>query len=227
MRDKWNRFTKGHNLIDLTGQKIAQWTVIRLFSKNKKGRTYFWCRCECGKEKAVLAQNLKNGQSKNCGHDRQSKIAASVRTHGMHDSSEYGIWRGIVDRCTRSKRPEYPLYGGRGIKVCDSWKNSFEQFYKDMGPKPSKKHSIDRIDVNGNYEPANCRWACRSVQGLNKQNAKGVRKMGEKYQARIRKNRKEKVIGYFATYEEAHQAYKTARDELIQELLNEAKPNLI
>lgn len=87
--------------------------------------------------------------------------------HGLSKTRENRIWRGIKDRCYNPNRPEYKRYGGRGIKMCDEWKNDFTAFYKDMGNRPSPQHSVDRIDQDGDYEPSNCRWATRVEQQNN------------------------------------------------------------
>lgn len=98
-------------------------------------------------------------------------IKANMKeNHGMTNSDEYGIWTDIKTRCTNSKSWSYKNYGGRGIVVCDRWKTSFLSFYSDMGPRPSKDHSIERIDNSGNYEKSNCKWATSLEQGKNKRN---------------------------------------------------------
>ena len=102
------------------------------------------------------------------------KHVANMRTHGMSSSPEYKSWCGIKERCLNANNPKWKDYGGRGIKVCQSW-HRFENFIEDMGKKPSKKHSVDRIDNDGNYEPDNCRWATQLQQARNKRDVKTYR----------------------------------------------------
>lgn len=99
--------------------------------------------------------------------------------HGMRKSPEYFVWRGFVTRCENPNNHAFAHYGGRGITVCARWRQSFAEFYADMGPRPSPKHSIDRIDVDGDYEPSNCRWATATTQIRNKRNTLRVEYRGE------------------------------------------------
>lgn len=112
--------------------------------------------CKCGRE-YLIRINLLNVRD-SCG-----KCRGGIKTHRLYKTPEYRAWKGMRGRCNNTKDTRYASYGGRGIKVCDRW-DSFKNFYTDMGPKPSPKHSLDRIDNDGNYEPSNCRWAINKIQ---------------------------------------------------------------
>lgn len=162
---------------DITGLKFGRLTAIGFHSyrNEKQGkrtrRMAVWvCECECGNKKAMQAVLLKSGTSRSCGClqlETMKTNGLAAAKHGMHRSAEYGIWAGMKYRCNNPKSRIYNYYGGRGITVCDRWLHSFEAFYADMGPRPSPKHSIDRIDNDGNYEPGNCRWATQAQQAAN------------------------------------------------------------
>lgn len=117
------------------------------------------CECNCGTVKGVRRYNLLYSVSKDCG--------CSKRTHGMTGTPEYRTWAGMINRCTNPNEPGWDNYGGRGITVCPEWRNSFEQFFADMGPKPSPGFSLDRVDNNKGYSPSNCRWADPKTQARN------------------------------------------------------------
>jgi len=124
------------------------------------------CLCECGVETRVFGGNLSREHTRSCGCLHREFASVTAKTHGMTKSSEFHIWQGMLARCYNPDMKKYNRYGGRGISICDRWKNSFENFYIDMGMKPSRLHSIDRVNNNGNYEPDNCRWITRK-QNMN------------------------------------------------------------
>lgn len=150
--------------LNLTGQTFERLTCLGPVKNT--GRGILWlCQCSCGKQTKVLAYHLRRGSVKSCGC---LKKEASYVKHGMYGTPEYNTWRSILKRCFNSKNPAYPRYGAAGITVCDRWKDSFEDFYADMGPRPADKTSIDRYPNNaGNYEPGNCRWATAEEQAKN------------------------------------------------------------
>lgn len=156
---------------DLTGQKFGRLIVASFLCASKRGVAIWRCTCTCGKEVAVRGGNLRSGNTSSCGcwnrEVRRTKTLIHGHRVGGACSSEYGSWCGMKGRCHNKKDKAYKWYGGRGISVCERWRDSFEAFYEDMGPKPSPELSIDRIDNDGNYEPGNCRWATAKQQTRN------------------------------------------------------------
>jgi hypothetical protein len=158
-------------LIDLTGKTYGRLTVISLHSKKPRAR---WnCICSCGIKKSILANALKAGNVQSCGClGRTTHITHGESTNGKI-TKEYGTWRKIKQRCFSKSCKEYLYYGNRGITICNRWL-IFANFLDDMGRAPSPKHSIDRIDNNGNYEPINCKWSTTVEQCNNRRTTRIV-----------------------------------------------------
>lgn len=157
------------------GSKFGNWTVIEFSHYGKNSNPYYLCECTCQKRKAVLKHSLTSGDStkcKSCSAKIHMTGKTNSKTHGFTDSPEYSSWAHMRRRCTDKTDKAYKNYGGRGITVCARWLDSFTNFLNDMGLKPSSKHSIDRIDNSGNYEPNNCRWATQLQQNRNKRVSK-------------------------------------------------------
>lgn len=161
-------------LHDLTGQKFNRLTAIR-FVKMQGGSSIWLWKCDCGREKEIGAAMVKRGSTQSCRclhREKVAEVGKATRKHGMCKRPEYMTYHAMLQRCNNKKNHAYDDYGGRGIKVCARWQGpkGFENFYKDMGPKPSSNRSIDREDNDGNYEPSNCKWGTQKEQHDHRRN---------------------------------------------------------
>lgn len=150
---------------DLTGLRFGKLTALRYVGVHKYGSSLWLCKCDCGKEKIITSSNLMSGRSHSCGCLRSelAKVNLSTHKHGLNRTRIYSIWCGMKRRCYRESHEHYKDYGGRGITVCDKWQ-AFEGFLEDMWESYEENLTLDRIDVNGNYEKDNCRWATQKQQ---------------------------------------------------------------
>lgn len=171
--------------LNIIGLRFERLTVLsELPERTKQGKVLFECKCDCGNIINVIGSKLKNGWTKSCSclQKEKAKLATPPnKTHGLSKTLIYSTYYTMISRCNNINNESYPHYGGRGITVCERWMESFENFISDMGEKPTKNHSIDRIDVNGNYEPSNCRWATKIEQENNKTDNRIIFHKGKNY----------------------------------------------
>jgi hypothetical protein len=167
--------------IDMTGLKVGRLTVLAQMGNDRYGAALWTCRCDCGGQITARGASLRNKGVQSCGclHIEQATrhatevLAPMAVKHGAHDTREYGIWANMRDRCNNPNCKDYAFYGGRGVAVSQTWDDSFEAFFADMGRSPSPKHSLDRFpDTDGNYEAGNVRWATPIEQANNKRNTR-------------------------------------------------------
>lgn len=185
------------------GQKYGRLTPVEVVGKNKFGLLLYKCLCECGNEKIVGSRYLTDGKTVSCGCKR-------AKQNGLSDSITYKSWKSAKQRCTNPHNHNYKNYGARGITMCKEWLESFSTFVQDMGERPSVEYTLDRIDVNGDYEPNNCRWATHKQQS---------------------NNRRDNVIiyvdGVYLTVAQFTQKYKLNRSNVDYELRRNLPPNEI
>lgn len=158
---------------DLTGQRFGKLLVLEQHGRNSRKNVLWLCQCDCGNTHIVASPALLNGSTNSCGCLHKERQKAAVTKHGKWDTALYKKWQGMKTRCFNKKAANYGDYGGRGITVCEEWKNDFQAFYEwAMASGYAPGLSIDRIDVNGNYCPENCRWATIEVQNNNQRKSR-------------------------------------------------------
>lgn len=165
-----------------SGDIYGKLKVIRFVRTDPKKGDMWECECACGKSRIMFDSELPVSSKTQCRHAHRSGISRKPQKEFCKTKlREYKIWQSMKYRCDTLLSRKFPRYSERGITVCDRWKNSFEDFYADMGPAPSDRHSIDRIDNDGNYEPNNCRWATDTLQALNRNGVQLVEHEGTIY----------------------------------------------
>ena len=160
----------------------GRWSVLSGHERqDAAGRRMLLCACSCGSEPRYVDHYfLKSGRSKSCGCYRAEVSRRRQTTHGKGKTPEYRNWSEMIQRCTNDKRNVYHIYGAAGVSVCDRWRDSFEAFFEDMGPRPTISHSLDRWpNPNGNYEPGNVRWATPKQQARNRSTTLQITRRGQ------------------------------------------------
>ena len=168
-----------------TGTRFGRWIVLGQGTPLVErvtgcARQRLRCRCDCGSTRDVMKSRRRSGKSRSCGCLQKTLVGNRARTHGDSNSPEYRSWRSMLTRCLNPRHHNYHNYGGRGITVCDRWRKSFAAFLEDVGPRPSRSHTLDRFpDNNGNYEPDNVRWATPVEQHRNTRTNRMITFRGE------------------------------------------------
>lgn len=166
----------------LIGEKFGRLTVVSLLDERKHRYCAWLCHCTCGNDSVVTTSNLTMGRTKSCGclRNEARTIAGKIQgkrnvSHGLTNSREYSSWLAMKQRCLTPNNPKYPRYGGRGITICDSWVDSFQNFYNDMGERPHSM-TIERVDNDGSSSPDTIFWATATMQARNRSNSNRNRK---------------------------------------------------
>lgn len=166
----------------IEGTRYGRLVAVREVERGPRNLRRFLCHCDCGAETIVGLAYLRSGSTRSCGCLRDELLHLNWRKHGEsagQRTPEYRSWKSMCERCQNPHNRAFPGYGGRGISVCDRWRNSYEAFLADMSRRPTSRHSLDRINVDGNYEPGNCRWATMLEQNNNRRSNRRIEIGGE------------------------------------------------
>jgi hypothetical protein len=196
-------------LVDRTGQRFGRLVVLEQAGRTVSKKVLWKCKCDCGNETQTDSGSLVTGNTESCG----CILKEAITKHGGWKKSSYNTWRAMIRRCNNPKDKDYPKYGGKGVSVCPEWLD-YATFAKDMG-EPQGDETLDRIDVYGNYEPSNCRWAGLTQQARNvrvransETGVTGVVLYKNRYYAKITVKKKNYYSKVFNTIEEAAAARK-------------------
>lgn len=210
---------------DIKGKRFGRLLVKELSHIDKHKKAHWVCICDCGEETVVLASNLRTGRTTSCGCYRKEIEKIASVTHGLSRTDGkvnrlYSIWLDMKKRCNNKKNKEFKNYGARGIKVCEEWIDDYPAFHEwAIQNGYNENLTLDRIDVDGDYSPDNCKWSTLAEQAKNKRisprNTTGVsgvtyKKSIKKYTVRIGVNGRRIYIGDYKTLEEAKEARKLA-----------------
>ena len=209
------------NRHDITGRRFGRLVVQAPAETAANGCARWECECDCGTLTIVKAKHLKAGATRSCGCLRRDTNTALKGTHCLSHTAEYRIWRLMKYRCQDKSAKSYVNYGGRGIDIDPRWE-AFETFYQDMGPRPSEKHTLERVDNDRGYSPENCVWATRVEQMRNQRPRKGnttgvpgvVRHRSGGFEVCIGVGGKRRYVGYYSNLLDAFAARKSAENKL-------------
>lgn len=165
---------------DMHGKRFERLVVLEYAGSRGPNQNAYWhCICDCGQKVTTRGQNLRAGDTKSCGCLNQEMRRLSHLKHGLYSIPEYWVWHSAKDRCHNPNDAKFKHYGGRGIQMCQEWRDSFTAFIANMGRRPKGKYTLDRIDNDGDYEPGNCRWATYAEQNRNNRRTRFLTFQGE------------------------------------------------